>query len=591
MKQVPRHLYHDFVAKSSEVPEQKLRGYFTSCRNIKTISRPGQPVRYVPCGKCVECLSKKQSNYVDLIKKEHLSNQYTYYFTLTYDELHVPILSVDISKTETPLGVTSIDRYAYDVSLIDVTHRKKTSYVKNRKTKQYDTIIEDDFFDDYEQVKASFRLSPSQMPNFKSFLRKGVPNKGLYDFNKIDIYHKNLPIIRYIRHEDIKNFLKRVRFHADKQFSAQLRYYGVSEYGPQTFRPHFHFLFFFNSPDLAKGIGQIVDKCWRYGEVRRPSFVEKSDKCASYVAGYLNSFFTLPDYLRFSEIRPKSYHSQYLGCGFNREIARLVYENRGREFEKFDVVCANATITYTPTPQMQNYLFPRIYGYDRHNLDTLFTLYCSYERFSHKFKTDKVSSICEFLLSSPSEHYNFFNALDMKDVNSPFYVDIPPDFDKNNENHLFAFNRLSSVLYCSKRFYKICRMLDWSPYVVFMRIVNHYIESSSRSIESMHIAMERYLSLYMPHVHDDDISVMDVPYIYSLFYYNKRGNEEVRKSTTFINMYYLENLEKARNRIKKKEHNDANQIFVNVLPKYVLPSKNQLIYGKKQTFSRVEFDS
>lgn len=56
-----------------------------------------------------------------------------------------------------------------------------------------------------------------------------------------------------VNKEDVQAFLARLRDRLRKKYEITVRYYIVSEYGPETFRPHYHGLFFFNGyvPDAS----------------------------------------------------------------------------------------------------------------------------------------------------------------------------------------------------------------------------------------------------------------------------------------------------------------------------------------------------
>ena len=111
--------------------------------------------------------------------------------------------------------------------------------------------------------------------------------------------------IPYVCNRDLDLFLKRLRsYYPDEK----LRYYAVSEYGPRTFRPHWHLLLFSNSERFSKTILENVSKAWSYG---RCDASLSRGFAAPYVASYVNSFVALPDfYTQMPKmVRPKSFHS------------------------------------------------------------------------------------------------------------------------------------------------------------------------------------------------------------------------------------------------------------------------------------------
>jgi len=71
----------------------------------------------------------------------------------------------------------------------------------------------------------------------------------------------------------VQLFLKRVR-----KAGYKLRYYGVGEYGSQTFRPHYHLLIFGDVPE------EVIRKQWYHGQVHIGNVTEQSVMyCLSYM--------------------------------------------------------------------------------------------------------------------------------------------------------------------------------------------------------------------------------------------------------------------------------------------------------------------
>ena len=131
----------------------------------------------------------------------------------------------------------------------------------------------------------------------------------MYPKNLLAILNKiKYPVpnrIPYVCNRDLDLFLKRLRsYYPDEK----LRYYAVSEYGPRTFRPHWHLLLFSNSERFSQTILENVSKAWSYG---RCDASLSRGFAAPYVASYVNSFVALPDfYTQMPKVvRPKSFHS------------------------------------------------------------------------------------------------------------------------------------------------------------------------------------------------------------------------------------------------------------------------------------------
>lgn len=135
----------------------------------------------VPCGKCYACLSRKRSEWAFRLQKEQRYSDSSYFFTLTYDDEHIPVNE------------------------------------------------------------------------------KGFPS---------------------VSKDDIQRFMKRLR----KLYSpTKIRYFITSEYGPSTFRPHYHGLLF-NAPVASVDrFYRDLEKAWGLGYVQAGSVTPASiNYCSKY---------------------------------------------------------------------------------------------------------------------------------------------------------------------------------------------------------------------------------------------------------------------------------------------------------------------
>ena len=165
-----------------------------------------------------------------------------------------------------------------------------------------------------------------------------VKSHGRFDFSrKCVVYPKFEDCdnkIPYCNTSDCQKFLKRLRFHSKTKYNEEIRFYGVSEYGPRTYRPHWHLLLFFNSERLSEVISQLVSESWSYGVANCE--LSKGGS-ASYVASYVNSNVCLPSlYLEHKTIRPRSLHSK--GYGVNHVFP---HEGKIYDIEKMSSLLLN----------------------------------------------------------------------------------------------------------------------------------------------------------------------------------------------------------------------------------------------------------
>ena len=146
---------------------------------------------HVPCGKCLECLSRHRSEWRQRLFFEAKDNNKMFFVTLTVAP-------------------------------------KYMDFVNGKYGQQYMTV-----------------------------------NK-----RKIQLFHKRMR--RYIQYH---------------HYRIDFRYFVVSEYGPKTFRPHYHGLYFVNGKDWQY-FKDIVKKIWYFG-FSDVNLARNKGKSASYVSNYL----------------------------------------------------------------------------------------------------------------------------------------------------------------------------------------------------------------------------------------------------------------------------------------------------------------
>ena len=257
---------------------------------IKVFNKYTNDVLYVPCGHCYSCLKNKSNRDTSLAMNIASNFKYCYFVWLSYEDQYLPYMEL---KSVDPLDDT---RSNYFFSSIN---RSLRIHVPNGK----DRIIEDSPFEfTHSMTSSEYQDIVAKSHGRYDFLRKCVVYPRFEDCDNR---------IPYCNVSDCQKFLKRLRFHSKNKHNEEIRFYGVSEYGPRTYRPHWHLLLFFNSDELASVIQQLVSESWSYG---RSTCELSRGGSASYVASYVNSNVFLPTlYLQHKEIRARSLHSKGYG--------------------------------------------------------------------------------------------------------------------------------------------------------------------------------------------------------------------------------------------------------------------------------------
>lgn len=257
---------------------------------VKVFNKYTNDVIYTPCGYCYSCLKNKSNRDTALAMNIASNFKYCYFVWLSYEDQYLPYIEL---KSVDPLDDT---RSNYFFSSIN---RSLRIHVSNGK----DRIIEDSPFEfTHSMTSSEYRDIIVKSHGRYDFLRKCVVYPCFEDCDNR---------IPYCNTSDCQKFLKRLRFHSKDKYNEEIRFYGVSEYGPRSYRPHWHLLLFFNSDKLASSIQQLVSESWAYG---RTSCELSRGGSSSYVASYVNSNVCLPSlYIQHKEIRARSLHSKGYG--------------------------------------------------------------------------------------------------------------------------------------------------------------------------------------------------------------------------------------------------------------------------------------
>lgn len=262
----------------------------TRCQNPRTVVNKytHEPV-VVSCGSCPSCILRRSGIQTNLLTSYSAQFRYVYFVTLTYAPCFLPTLEVSIVETCTD-DITDVPCVP-DINDLDAGDPNTylfgfRSVPRSASVKLKNSTVERTFKD--PEIRFSYPMKPKNLLSILGKINHNVPNR-----------------IPYVCNRDLDLFLKRLRsYYPDEK----LRYYAVSEYGPTSFRPHWHLLLFSNSERFSQTVLENVSKAWSYG---RCDASLSRGFAASYVASYVNSFVALPEfYTQMPKVvRPKSFHS------------------------------------------------------------------------------------------------------------------------------------------------------------------------------------------------------------------------------------------------------------------------------------------
>lgn len=262
----------------------------TRCQNPRTVVNKytHEPV-VVSCGVCPSCILRRSGIQTNLLTTYSVQFRYVYFVTLTYAPSFLPTLEVSVIETCTD-DIADVSCVP-DINNLDPCDNNRylfgfRSVPRSASVKLKNSTVERVFKD--PEVRFSYPMYPKELLSILGKINHNVPHR-----------------IPYICNRDLDLFLKRLRSYYPYE---KLRYYAVSEYGPTSYRPHWHLLLFSNSDQFSKTVLENVSKAWSYG---RCDATLSRGFAAPYVASYVNSFVALPSFYtempRF--LRPKSFHS------------------------------------------------------------------------------------------------------------------------------------------------------------------------------------------------------------------------------------------------------------------------------------------
>lgn len=262
----------------------------TRCQNPRTVVNryTHEPV-VVSCGSCPSCILRRSGIQTNLLTSYSAQFRYVYFVTLTYAPRFLPTLKVSVVETctddiaDVPCVPNIDDLDAGDPNTYLFGFR---SVPRSASVKLKNSTVERTFKD--PEIRFSYPMKPKDLLSILGKVKHHIPNR-----------------IPYVCNRDLDLFLKRLRsYYPDEK----LRYYAVSEYGPTSFRPHWHLLLFSNSERFSQTVLENVSKAWSYG---RCDASLSRGFAAPYVASYVNSFVALPEfYTQMPKVvRPKSFHS------------------------------------------------------------------------------------------------------------------------------------------------------------------------------------------------------------------------------------------------------------------------------------------
>ena len=468
----------------------------------------------VPCGKCNKCLLNKCNSGMLLCSIEEAYHRYCYFVTLTYADEHLPVVFPEVFDTSVNL-------------LGEPAGSQNFS-----------------FFTTTKRVIKEFGTD--------------VLHQGIYDVEYITKYMERLKVrqggIPFLFYKDIQLYVKRVRKHLAKISTSPIRYYAVGEYGPKTFRPHWHLLFFFDDRQQASYFSQVAVQCWKYGRV---DYSVSRHSTASYLAGYVNNYSCVPSILQARPFRPKAFHSARFGFAPFEGDKEKIYQDPFAYLNDKSIKLFNGVVSAQFFNRLRCHLFPRCPRFSDKTIATRRNFYIFTYRIKSLVPDIELRSMYRYLrdlfFDENLKHCSLPVACQVRFVVRSLFVTYShtPDLISNEE---YFEQFVKRAIYMSNHFLNfICDGNIKIANERLRQIDDFYKVLSMRTLFNWYSAMQEYIEHY-----GDDANL-------SPFYFeNAIGFSDDCKDNLIplVEQLKFDYAERIHNRQKHRILNDANKIFI-----------------------------
>lgn len=420
----------------------------------------GEMVR-VRCGKCAACLNARAKFWINKLLQEKEHNRYAFMVNLTYDNSNLPALVYD----------HCLDSVVYKNRALDVCipFSELTSLINE----QY--------------------LSPKENESLVAYTKR-VSDQKRKDLEYL-VSRLNHPLgLPVCCSDDISKFNKRLNKYIHDHITGHyqnFRFFLCHEYGPSTFRPHCHAIYFFNSRQLAKDFDKIVSKTWALGNTSVACIYSKGG--FSYVAQYVNMSCHLPAFYAHKDLKARYQFSKQPPLGFislspadlrefyiRPTVKRSVWNpSAGR----YDVVPVDSTFTYR--------FFPKFAGYNRIADSDRIKLYRSVEIFPSSDYDEFAEQIFAYVNSSKIYTSAFTTA-------QRFVIYWCRCLHMNAREHRLVDLQLRKLYNVSCRFIAIRDSLNCSSEWLCERISNFYKLIDYEKLVDMYRFQQSYCEMNSP---------------------------------------------------------------------------------------------
>lgn len=461
------------------------------CLDLKHLrNRYDKEYYTVPCRKCAACLESRRRSIISRLETLRSNSVDCFFVTLTYDDYYLP------------LAHFSNDAQSCDYVSYNLLHRRKETY--------------------HLDISSHCEVIDKFLLRRGGFSTTGV-SYGPYNFG-------------ILIKSDLQKFFKRFRkkFHAVFPQDFRFRYFAIGEYGVESFRPHFHVMFYFNRSHSCARLLELVRYSWKFGRV---DVQRTKSSSASYCASYLNTSTRIPAFLRDRRIRPFQVCSNGTFFEMWPEQVKEFVKTELYKVPLFRSVPTESGFTLRPLSRSTRLqFFPVMPGFHQLSIESLRWRYARFKEAAESQSTlDPV-----FHLS-----YKFGDYILDDDIPFSMLYSFSIPIDSNNKKTFeYITHREFMELYISRRVYLFAKEhnLDFDRYVdaiiyyykgrsiddidEYCYSIRHYSNAPTQELPSSSHALSMLRSQYS--IMEFNVSCFDDLRLY-YDQYNNRSNTELYK--------------------------------------------------------------
>lgn len=359
----------------------------------------------VACGKCECCLQKKASIWRTRLRQEMKDNKFCLFFTLTFDNEHVPFFGrAENADFYTLDGEKGVQLKGDD----NLTYSPKRSVPAALCRDCVPTITNFDVCDTFAVVTRD--AAQKFMKRFRWHLfhllvkhYKLIFQDKLFSFTRSLGWNESFPFKEWLDDLDDETYdlyysvyqYYLTDYEKKKETCKQsVRYFICSEYTPTTFRPHYHGLLWFDDEKAFSYAPRCIYKAWKMCAEININVQPVSGDAASYVSKYVTGNSNLPPVLQAKSTRTFCLASKGPAIGYKSFSEERVLDMFTRRciFRSYETISKKGKFTgvsVIPSSAVGRY-FPKCYQYSTLSAVDKFRVYTRFIKLSRRNGVEKI---------------------------------------------------------------------------------------------------------------------------------------------------------------------------------------------------------